>query len=110
MYRPELVYDAHGNPLGTGLFYLGPDPVYDVRAQLYFTRGWTQIEGVTAFIAENSRGEEIPLDALAARQLYPASDEAINTALNAGRVSIENEEWFKKRSRKTVRNNRIVEP
>lgn len=110
MHREEPLCDAQGNPLGVGLFYLGPDPKYDVRVQLYFTRGWKQVRGSTQFVVENSRGEELPLDATAARTLHVVSDESINTALGSGRVSIDDEEWFKRRSGKTLRNNRIVEP
>lgn len=110
MHREEPLSDAQGNALGKGLFYLGPDPKYEVRAQLYFTQGWKQVQGSTRFIAENSRGEEVSLDATIARTLHMVSNEAINTALGSGRVSIENEEWFKKRSGKIIRNNRIIEP
>ncbi len=110
MHREEPLCNAQGNPLGTGLFYLGPDSRYDVRAQLYFTRGWKQVKESTAFVAENSRGEELALDPAMARQLYVVNDEVINTALGTGRISIEDEGWFRRRSGKTLRNNRIVEP
>lgn len=103
-----MLIDAYGNPIGEGRFYIGPDE-NPARALIYYARGYGPFEGGTHFILEDSRGTPSSLEFDKGRTLFALSDDALIFAINSGRVTIEDKDWFKKRSGKTIKNNRVVE-
>lgn len=101
-----MLRDAYGNFLRVGAFYAGPD-ANELRAQIYYVRGPCVKKGVAHWIMENSRGEEIPIIPDTAKTLCRLNESALVEAINFGRVTIEDSNWFKRLTGKTVLKNKI---
>lgn len=94
--RQSLI-DAYGNLIRSGTFYAGPHR-NEHRAQLYYAVGMKSNNEKVRFVIESSNGQSRPLTVRRAATLYAIPEANVVIAHELGRISIENREWFKKRT------------